>query len=86
MWLQQKAPTGWTSVLTTGRVLCSYLNTGHNGQWRRASLSGFTDETIALGEPKPVPEGGLIQQQMAVGRGTSLLGLVGAAVEIPAET
>jgi len=52
-------------VLTTGRVPCSHLNTRNNGQWRRATLSGFTDKTIALGEPKPGPEGGLIEQQVA---------------------
>jgi hypothetical protein len=41
------------------------------------------DETTALGEPKPGPEGRrLLQQQAVVGRSTSLLGLVGVGAGI----
>lgn len=43
----------------------------------------LADETTALGEPKPGPEGRrLMQQQAVVGRSTSLLGLVGVGAGI----
>ena len=42
----------------------------------------LTDETTALGEPKPGPEGRQPVQQVAMGRGTSLLGLVGVGAGI----
>ena len=42
----------------------------------------FTDETTALGELKPGPEGRGPVQQVAVGRGTSLLGLVGVGAGV----
>ncbi|CAL5228077.1 g11145 [Coccomyxa viridis] len=41
-----------------------------------------TNETTALGEPKPGPEGRGPVQQVAVGRGTSLLGLVGVGAGV----
>jgi len=47
------------------------------------NVCGCADETTALGEPKPGPEGRqLVQRQVAVGRGTSLLGLVGVGAGI----
>ena len=46
------------------------------------TLLPFTDETTALGEPKPGPEGRRPVQQVVVGRGTSLLGLVGVGAGV----
>jgi hypothetical protein len=68
--------TGGHAWLFAGHE-CNHTSPGTQG--RAGLLCEFADETTAVGEPKPGPEGRVQQWQahVAVNSGTSLLGLVG---------
>lgn len=59
----------WTEVV--------HKETGQIYYWNEQ-----TDETTALGEPKPGPQGRVQYPQQTINRGTSLLGLVGVGAGI----